>query len=89
MILESIREIDPEYCIYREDFNEVYTFMALRFTITGALPAAKCTRILSMTQHADNIWNEGKFLPLFTDHRRCSKCCPSTCRHSSHWQKRF
>jgi hypothetical protein len=31
-----------------------------------------------MSQHADNIWNEGKFLPLFTDHRRCWKCCPST-----------
>jgi hypothetical protein len=22
-----------------------------------------------MTQHADNVWNEGKFLPLFTAHR--------------------
>jgi hypothetical protein len=42
-----------------------------------------------MTQHADNIWNEGKFLPLFTDHRRCWKCCPSIRKHSSHRQKTF
>jgi hypothetical protein len=27
-------------------------FMALRFTATGALPAAKRTQILLMTQHA-------------------------------------
>jgi hypothetical protein len=52
-------------CKYREDFNEVHAFTALRLTTTGASPAAKRTRILSMTQHADNIWNEGKFLPLF------------------------
>jgi hypothetical protein len=32
---------------------------------------------------ADDIRNEGKFLPLFTDHR-CWKCCPSARRHSSH-----
>jgi hypothetical protein len=25
---------------------------------------------------ADNARNEGKFLLLFTDHRRCWKCCP-------------
>jgi hypothetical protein len=35
-------------------------------------------RILPMTQHADNIKNDGKFLPLFTDHRWRWKCCPST-----------
>jgi hypothetical protein len=75
--------------IYREDFNEVHVFMALRFIATRASPAAKCTRILSMTQHANNIRNEGKFLPLFTDHRRCWNCCPSTRIHSSHRQKRF
>jgi hypothetical protein len=56
---------------YREDFNELDVFIALRFTATGALPAAKGTLILLMTQHADNIWNEGKFLLLFTNHRRC------------------
>jgi hypothetical protein len=44
--------------------------MALRFA-TGASLAAKRTGILPVTQHAGNIWNEGKFLPLFTDHRRC------------------
>jgi hypothetical protein len=51
--------------------NTLDAFMALCFTTTGAPPAAKRTRILQITQHADNIWNEGKFLPLFTDHRRC------------------
>jgi hypothetical protein len=40
-------------------------------------------RILPMTQHADNIWNKGKFLPLFTDHRRCWKRCPSTHKYLS------
>jgi hypothetical protein len=33
--------------------------MALCFTGTGALLAAECMRILPMTQHANNIWNEG------------------------------
>jgi hypothetical protein len=37
-------------------------FTALRFTATGASPAPKRMRILSMTQHDNNIWNEGKFL---------------------------
>jgi hypothetical protein len=40
--------------------------MALHFTTAGAPLLAKRTRILLLTQHADNIWNEGKFLPLFT-----------------------
>jgi hypothetical protein len=56
---------------YREVFNQLDAFMALRFTGTAALLAAERMRILPMTQHADNIWNEGKFLPLFTDYRRC------------------
>jgi hypothetical protein len=34
-------------------------FMALRFTATGALLAAKHTRILPITQHANNISKEG------------------------------
>jgi hypothetical protein len=50
-------------------FNELDTFTVLRFTESCAQSAAKRTRILPMTQHADNIWNEGKFLFLFTDHR--------------------
>jgi hypothetical protein len=33
---------------------------------------------------ADNVGNE-----VVTIHRRCWKCCPSTCRHSSHRRKRF
>jgi hypothetical protein len=59
------------------------------FTGTGALLAAEHMWILLMTQHADNIWNEGKSLFLFTDHRRCWKCYPSIRKHSSHRQKRF
>jgi hypothetical protein len=57
--------------------------MTLHFTATGALPTTKHTRILPMTQLADNIWNEGKFLLLFTNHRRCWKCCPSTHKYLS------
>jgi hypothetical protein len=57
--------------LYREIFNQLDAFTALRFTGTGALLAVERMRILPMTQHADNIWNEGKFLPLFTDHRKC------------------
>jgi hypothetical protein len=41
-------------------FNKLHAFTALRFTATGAPPAAKRTRILPLTPHADNIWNEGK-----------------------------
>jgi hypothetical protein len=52
--------------------------MALHFTWTEAPLAAKCMQILQMTQYADNIWNEGKFLHLFTDHKRSWKHCPST-----------
>jgi hypothetical protein len=52
--------------MYRVVFNELDTFTALCFTATGALSAAERMQILSMTQHANNIWNEGKFLPLFT-----------------------
>jgi hypothetical protein len=46
---------------YRTVFNELDSFTAPRFTATGAPPAAERTQILPMTQHADNIWNEGKF----------------------------
>jgi hypothetical protein len=72
------RRLQDSWILYREDFNELDAFKALHFTATGALPAAKCTRILPMNQHADNIWNEGKFWPLFTDHRRCWKRYPFT-----------
>jgi hypothetical protein len=34
-------------------------------------PPMKRTQILPMTQHAENSLNEEKFLPLYTDHRRC------------------
>jgi hypothetical protein len=44
-------------------FNKIDVFTALRITATGAPPAAKRTRILPMSQHDDNILNEGKFLP--------------------------
>jgi hypothetical protein len=57
--------------IYRVVFNELDAFTAPRFTATCPPPAAERMRILPVTQHADNIWNEGKFLPLFRNHRRC------------------
>jgi hypothetical protein len=38
--------------IYRDIFKAIDEFTALRFIATGASPAAKRTRILSMTQHA-------------------------------------
>jgi hypothetical protein len=72
---------------YRVVYNELAAFTAPRFTATGPPPAVERTRILPMTQHAGNVWNDGKF--LITNHRRCWKCCPSTRRHSSQWQKRF
>jgi hypothetical protein len=53
--------------MYRVFFNKRDMIMALRFTMTIAPLAMK--RTLPMTQRANNIWNEGKFLPLFTDHR--------------------
>jgi hypothetical protein len=37
---------------YMEVFKAVDVFTALRFTASGASPAAKRSRILSMTQHA-------------------------------------
>jgi hypothetical protein len=45
---------------YRVVFNKIDAFMALCITAAGAPPAAERTQILPMTQHADNIWNEGK-----------------------------
>jgi hypothetical protein len=42
-------------------FNKLDAFMALRFTVTGAPPSTKHVQILPMAQHADYIWNEGKF----------------------------
>jgi hypothetical protein len=59
------QEIDK----YRMFYSKFDAFTALRFTRTGAPLAAERMRILLMTQHADNIWNGKKFLPLFTDHR--------------------
>jgi hypothetical protein len=46
--------------------NKLDAFMTLRFTATGEPSAAKLTPIFPMTQYADNIWSEGKILPLFT-----------------------
>jgi hypothetical protein len=57
-------------CILQSAVNKLDAFTALRFRGTGVPLAAERMRILPMTQHADNIWNEGKFLALFTDHKR-------------------
>jgi hypothetical protein len=71
----SIRKFSSTYRVF---FNEIDAF-----TGTRALFAVEHMRILRMTQHADNIWNEGKFLPLFTDHKRCWNRCPSTRKYLS------
>jgi hypothetical protein len=57
--------------LFSEDFSELDAFTALRVPTTGPPPAGKRTRILPMTQHANNICNEGNFLPLFTNYKRC------------------
>jgi hypothetical protein len=49
---------DERECMYRVVFNQLDAFTALRFTGTRALLAAESMRILPMTQHAANIWNE-------------------------------
>jgi hypothetical protein len=49
--------------LYREVLTFVDQFIALRFTATGAPPAARCIRILLM---ANNVWNQGKLLTLWT-----------------------
>jgi hypothetical protein len=78
--------------IYREDFYYVDRFHG------SALHGGRCTACCKAQTNfadesacltADNVQNEGKFLPLFTNQRRCWKCCPSTCRRSSHRRKRF
>jgi hypothetical protein len=38
------------FCMYREDFNSLDEFTALRFTVTGVPPAARRLRILPMNQ---------------------------------------
>jgi hypothetical protein len=66
--------------MYSEDFYFVVGSVALHFTVPSAPPAAGHIWILPMNQYA---WQ------LITSGMRCWKCRPSTCRHSSHRQKRF
>jgi hypothetical protein len=78
--------------IYRENFNTVDRVYGS--TLHGGRCAACCKAYRNFADEsacltADNIRNEEKFLPLFTDHRRCWKLCPSTRRHSLHRWKRF
>jgi hypothetical protein len=49
------RDVDLFTRIYRVFFNKLDALTALRFLATGAPPAAKRTRILPVTLHADNI----------------------------------
>jgi hypothetical protein len=70
-------------------FNELDALTAPSFTATGPPPAAERTRILPMTQNADNIWNKGMFFPLFINHRRCWKCYPFRRKYLSQRRKRF
>jgi hypothetical protein len=45
-------EIEIHKTKYREFFNFVDQFMALRFMVTGALLAARCIQNFLMNQHA-------------------------------------
>jgi hypothetical protein len=58
--------------------NKLHVITVLHLMETGVLLASECMRILLMCQHANTIWTEGNFLPLFTDHTKCWKCCPHT-----------
>jgi hypothetical protein len=40
------------YMIYRKILNSVDLFTSVRFTVTGASPAARPIRVLPMIQHA-------------------------------------
>jgi hypothetical protein len=42
----------PTVSIYREIFKAIAAFTAPRFSATGMLSAARCMRVLSITQHA-------------------------------------
>jgi hypothetical protein len=87
-VLDIMFRIAVSFCL-QENMMHIQGGFYWTWRVHGPPPAVERTRILPMTQHADNIWNEVKFLPLFTSHRRCWKCCPSTRRHSSHRRKRF
>jgi hypothetical protein len=78
--------------LYREDFYFVDRFYGSAFH--GSRCAASCEAHMNFADEsayltADNVRNEGKFLPLFTDRRRFWKCCPSTRRYTSHRRKGF
>jgi hypothetical protein len=47
-----MKTVHDKYQKYRNIFKALDEFTGLRFTATGASPAAKRTRILPMTQHA-------------------------------------
>jgi hypothetical protein len=49
--LERVKFFKEENLIYREIFNFIDRFTDLRFTATGALPAARGTRISQMNQY--------------------------------------
>jgi hypothetical protein len=51
-------------------FDKLDAFTTLCFTAISAPLATKRMRIWPMTQHADNISNEEKFLPLFAENRK-------------------
>jgi hypothetical protein len=78
--------------LYREDFCFVDWFYVS--ALHGSQCVACCKAHTNFADEsaylmADNIWNEGEVLPLFTDHRRCWKYCPPTHRHSMHRWKMF
>jgi hypothetical protein len=71
-----------QFLKHRAFLNKIYAFTALRFTATGAPPAAKRTRILPLTQHADNFWNE-EVLTFVHRSQEVLKRSPSTRKHLS------
>jgi hypothetical protein len=50
--LRGIEQGETRHEKYRDIFRAIDEFTALRFTVTGAPPAARRIRILPMTQHA-------------------------------------
>jgi hypothetical protein len=70
-LIVNMNTVDFYGSLYRMFFSKLDAFTALRFKGTGAPLAAKGMGILPMIQHVDNIWNKGKFFPLFTDNRIC------------------
>jgi hypothetical protein len=58
-------KVDTAFSNYREDFNEVHGSALHRYRLIAGR--------LAHANFVDDISNEGKFLPLFTDRREVLK----------------